>query len=258
MRLRVLAVAAILVWTTSSANAQEPAPCVAAIGGSIDYGINPIKNAPFSAVVKTTFEQKLVDGNAIHSVSQTRRARDSAGRTMTETAQGCERTQDGQSHPRLNINVNDPVAKTLSNWQTGDLGPKVVHVFHTDPVPRPAPPQQQVDLARLARIQPARNQIKTEKLGTRTINGIETVGSRTTQTIPAGQEGNDLPLVIVTETWRSQTLGIVLMATRDDPRHGKSTFEYTEFNLGEPDARDFSLPADYKVQEVHPNLTEAQ
>jgi len=238
--------------------AQGIAPCALGGGGSINYGVTTRSNAPFTAVAKTAFEQKLADGNAIHTVTQTRQARDSAGRTMSEMAQGCERGEDGQLHPVLNINVNDPVAKISMSWQRGGMMPKVVHVFHQQAIVRPQmTPEEQATLLQQQKLmqaqQPARNKIHTEQLGSKTISGVTAEGTRTTQTIPAGEEGNDLPLEVVRETWRSKELGLTLMAVNDDPRRGKTTFEYEELNLGEPDPALFAAPADYKVEEIHPN-----
>ena len=67
-------------------------------------------------------------------------------------AQGCERGEDGQLHPVLNINVNDPVAKISMSWQRGGMMPKVVHVFHQQAIVRPqmTPEEQAHALADLA------------------------------------------------------------------------------------------------------------
>ena len=86
----------------------------------------------------------------------------------------------------------------------------------------------------------------------RNIAGIETHGTRTTLTIPAGEEGNELPLAIVNETWNSKELGLVMMAVSDDPRHGRTTFEIQEVNRAEPDPSLFVPPADYKVEDRTP------
>ena len=45
--------------------------------------------------------------------------------------------------------------------------------------------------------------IKTESLGTQTMEGVPVQGTRTTMTIPAGQMGNEQPIQIVTERWYS-------------------------------------------------------
>jgi hypothetical protein len=251
----VVSIACVLVLGSSAGG--QIIPCLQGFNGGIMYGIEGSKNAPFSGVVKSSFEQKLADGNTIHGVTRTHQARDASGRTMTEMAQGCVRGEDGQMHERLSVNVNDPVARTNMNWQVdADDQPKVVIVFHQpDPPPRrertPEEIARQQKLMELSRTRQAldRKEYKTEDLGTKQINGVTARGSRSTRTIPAGEEGNDQPLVVINETWRSKDLGLMVMAISDDPRRGRTTTEYEELNLGEPDGALFVPPEGYKVQE---------
>jgi hypothetical protein len=243
-----------------SAGAQV-VPCVSGgFVGTVSLGAGQgMKDMPFTGT--TTFEQKLADGNAIHSVTRTRQARDSAGRMMTEMAQGCARGEDGQMHGRLSVNVYDPVARISMNWQVGDDNqPKVVHVFHQpDPPPQPIKPrelsaaerEQRDKMIQAARARQAQQQkdYKTENLGVKDFNGVSAKGTRTTQTIPAGQEGNDQPLVVINENWRSQELGLTVMTISEDPRHGRTVGEYEELNRGEPDPSLFAPPQGYTVEE---------
>jgi hypothetical protein len=271
MRIHPLSFTLILAFALAPplTHAQDlnSTPCVENTGGNIMYGINGGKNsAPFSGVAHSTLEQRLYDGNVIRTQMEVRQARDSANRTREERQAGCAIGEDGQMHPRISININDPVAKESISWTENDpLNRKVVHINHFPSPPHPpavrttnspatlTPEQQQLRAVqqRLAQLQAQnrRNQIVTEQLGTRTLKGVETTGTRTTQTIPAGQAGSDLPLVITSETWFARTLGVALFATRDDPRTGKSTFEYTELNLGEPDPSLFTPPAGYTIEE---------
>jgi hypothetical protein len=230
------------------------------MGGGMIYAVETgSKNAPFSGTVKRSFEQKLVDGNAIHTVQLTHQARDSAGRTMTEMASGCSMGADGLMHERFSVNVNDPVARVNMNWQAGDdQQEKVVQVFHQPDVSQLKRPQlsaeqlaQQQKAMEAARARGLQQQkeYKTEDLGVRDFHGVSAHGTRRTRTIPAGEEGNEQPLVVVTETWRSRELGLVMMAVDDDPRRGKTTTEYEELTMGEPDAALFAPPAGYTVQE---------
>jgi hypothetical protein len=235
--------------------------------GAVMLGVGGgVKNAPFSAIVKSSFEQKLADGNAIHTVTRSHQARDSAGRTMTEMPQGCVRGEDGQMHERSNVNVNDPVARTNMSWQVGDnMQPKVVHVFHQPEMPpRSATPPLQPSAEQLAqqqkmmqagRAQHALQQRENhmEDLGTKDFNGVPAHGTRTTRTIPAGEEGNDQPLVVINENWRSKEMGLTLMTISDDPRRGRTVTEYEELRVGEPDPAVFAPPANYTVQEQPQN-----
>jgi hypothetical protein len=90
---------------------------------------------------------------------------------------------------------------------------------------------------------------KTEDLGMRTIAGVEAHGTRTTRTIAPGDEGNDLPLVVMDEMWRSKEFGLVVLGITDDPRVGRKTFEVEELSSSEPDASVFAPPDGYKIVE---------
>jgi hypothetical protein len=263
-RHRLAAVAIALAITCApSARAQIETCFGGLMSGVISYGIATSRNSPpFTATIKTTFEQTLAEGNAIHRVTRTHQARDSAGRTRQETAEGCELGPDGEIREQLNVNVNDPAAKTSMNWQVGrDDLPRVVHVFHfanLTPPPRPpaldpnsddAAQRQKMLQASQARAQQLRKEQVVEKLGTRDFNGVSAQGTRTTRTIPIGEEGNDLPLVLINEIWRSNEFGVVLMAINDDPRRGRITTEYEELDRGEPDPALFAPPPDYKIAE---------
>lgn len=91
--------------------------------------------------------------------------------------------------------------------------------------------------------------VKTEKLGKRIIEGVEAEGTRTTVTIPAGQIGNDLPLDTVSERWYSNELKTVVLTTRKDPRSGETSYKLTNLRRGEPARQMFEVPGDYKVTE---------
>jgi hypothetical protein len=171
-------------------------------------------------------------------------------------ATGCERGNDGQAHESISVSVSDPVARTNTNWAVGneDLQ-KVAQVYH-QPEPLPAVKRQPPSAEELARQQAARaiqaarqKQNKFEDLGVKQINGITAHGTRTTQTVLAGEAGNDQPLVVVREMWRSSDFDLLLYAMTDDPRRGRTAMEFEELNQGEPDPALFAPPAGYTVQE---------
>jgi hypothetical protein len=86
---------------------------------------------------------------------------------------------------------------------------------------------------------------KVEQLGTRTIHGVQAEGRRVTNTIAAGEIGNDRPIEVVRETWYSSELQITLMSTTSDPRIGATTYEVTNLQRGEPSQSLFEVPAGY-------------
>jgi hypothetical protein len=91
------------------------------------------------------------------------------------------------------------------------------------------------------------SEVKTEDLGTQTMEGLLVTGTRTTRTIPAGQIGNDKPISIVTEVWTSPDLKTIVSSKRSDPRMGEQTFQLTNITRAEPDPSLFTVPADFKV-----------
>ena len=87
----------------------------------------------------------------------------------------------------------------------------------------------------------------TEQLGTRMVEGVEAVGTRATQVIPAGTIGNDKDLVSTRETWFSPDLKLVVSSIRNDPRFGEIRYTLTNIQVTEPNPSLFQPPAGYTV-----------
>jgi hypothetical protein len=94
--------------------------------------------------------------------------------------------------------------------------------------------------------------VKTEDLGTQSIEGVSAQGTRKTITIPAGQVGNEQPIYVVSETWYSPELKTTVMSKRNDPRVGETEFKLTNIQRGEPDASLFQPPPGIEINE--PNI----
>ena len=86
-----------------------------------------------------------------------------------------------------------------------------------------------------------------EKLGTQTIEGVLAEGTRHTTTWPVGSQGNDRPISIVSETWTSPDLKVMVMNKSNDPRSGEHVQKLTNVSLGEPSASLFQPPPEYSV-----------
>ena len=106
-----------------------------------------------------------------------------------------------------------------------------------------------LDTKMLTMITGAPKNLRTENLGKQTIDGIEAEGTRTVETIPAGEVGNEKQIEIVNERWYSNDLQLVLMTRHVDPRFGENLYRVINVNRTEPDASLFIVPADYKVNE---------
>jgi len=91
---------------------------------------------------------------------------------------------------------------------------------------------------------------KVEKLPARQIEGVMAEGVRTTRTIPAGAIGNEQPIAIVTEEWRSPELQVLVLTRTSDPRTGESTYKLLSIQRSEPNAAWFEVPGDYTVRDT--------
>jgi hypothetical protein len=238
----------------TAALAQVPGSCGPLGVGAMVYGVPGKTNVPYSATVRTTYEQKLADGNSIHDSATTHQARDSAGRTMNETAQGCTVGADGRVKPMVRITVYDPATKTSMSWTVSDQAAKVVRVFHQTPPARPAAPANSAEIAQRREAMAAqqrlwRSEHHSENLGSKDIAGVMADGARSIRTIPVGEEGNDKPIESSDEVWVAKGLGLTMLKISDDPRSGRTTTEVMELNQTEPDAALFVAPAGYTLEE---------
>jgi hypothetical protein len=193
--------------------------------------------------------QTLADGNTITFETTEVQARDSQGRWYSMTTV----PESGEQMARKTVNINDPVAGTVSNWS--DLGQRVT----VSNLPRrlAAPTACEANpRPRLLEGPGRRVKSVSEDLGKQTVQGVEAHGWRTTRTYPEGAIGNSAPLVRTEEHWSATSPGLDEITVRqasDDPRTGKMTKELMKFTPGEPDTSIFQAPADYQVvtQETH-------
>jgi hypothetical protein len=212
-------------------------------------------SGPYTAVRKLTHVQKLADGTTVTHETIRKEARDSSGRTYFESRAGL-----GEAQGMDMYNVTDPVSRIYISWNSNL---KVVHVTHMpEPTqspqvqpPQPSPISSAAPPVSQEPVQPMPDQPRQEieKLGTKTINGIEAEGTRRTRIIPAGSEGNDRPIAVTSETWISPELKMLVMSIDNDPRSWTTTMELTDFELGEPDPALFQVPEGYTVKEEFPS-----
>ncbi|WP_158789710.1 hypothetical protein [Granulicella sp. L46] len=241
----------------AGAQSAEPA-CTVGVQSYSVYSAGGTHGGPYTATAKQSFEQRLPDGSYVRGSVRTHQARDSAGKTMSESERGCQRDENGVPQPKFGVGVIDQTKRVSISWEIGVGADDVVRIFHMGDPPKPLTAEElAAQRKRFAQQQPPRYSSKREDLGMRTIAGVDAHGSRVTQTIPAGAEGNELPLVIVSETWNSKELGLILLGMRDDPRRGKTTFEIEELTQGEPDPTLFVPPAGYKIVDQNPPVDNA-
>lgn len=88
-----------------------------------------------------------------------------------------------------------------------------------------------------------------EQLGKQMIEGVECEGTRTVQTIPAGQIGNERAIEIINERWYSPELQVTVMSKQTDPRFGETVIRLAHIVRAEPDENLFRVPSDYTVKD---------
>lgn len=204
----------------------------------------PVLGKPYSADSQTDVVQTLADGNRIVRHTSGKFYRDSTGRTRREqTFANVSPSIPGETkifleNPSTNsFWVMDPGEKTTRHM-TNITYKKIQH---EDAANHPLGP------ATLPKLDESRD-IVTTNLGQKTIQGVPCNGKRDTITIPAGQIGNEQPIVIVTETWFSPAIEAVVSSTTNDPRFGQTTYQLQNIKLGEPASQLFEPPADFHLE----------
>jgi len=204
----------------------------------IGEGQKVVTGAPMTAVVEVTHDSTLQDGNTIHTQNQSTIYRDSEGRVRREVPFEFMTPTTGSTKATMII-IMDPVAGTryVLNPQN--------KTAHSMPLHPPKPPAGAAEGEPPAR--PSDANVATTELGTKSILGLQSTGTRVTRTIPAGQIGNAKAIEVVTERWMSTDLQIPMSMTHSDPMMGTMSSQITSVTRGEPAATLFQVPSDYKV-----------
>jgi len=250
----VTALALSAAWAQ---NRLDPGP--GRFGGRIIGGLagmpgRVVKNAPYSADLVTESTQTLADGSHIRQTTTSHLYRDSEGRTRREQSLGAlgigRRGGMAAAAPGAQIVfINDPVAGVNYALNPAD---KTANKSSWTRQPGRNAPMPGGPRARegFARQHAADGNVKTEQLGTQTIDGVQAQGTRTTLAIPANSIGNETAIQVVSERWYSPDLQMVVLEKRSDPRNGDTVTRLTNINRAEPAAALFQAPADYKVTEM--------
>jgi hypothetical protein len=215
------------------------------------HGGKVVTGAPFSAVAVSETTQTLSDGNHISRKTQTNLFRDSQGRfrkevTIPANAGIGPLAVSGQS--KSFVFINDPVANTnlILHADTKTAETMGGHGMK-GPGKGMVKEKMQGKFGAHMQEEIANGTLKREDLGTQTIAGVLAQGTRITKTIPAGQMGNEKPILIVHETWYSNDLQMVVKSTRSNPWSGETTYTLTNIQRSEPAASLFAVPSDYTV-----------
>jgi hypothetical protein len=229
---------------TASLLAQPPGPRIgrgdfAVVRAEFGGANKVVQGAPYSAQSVTQFTQTLANGDHIQRTTTASVVRDSQGRTRTERSFSAIGALSAEKNAARSVIIVDPVASKSYVLDAES------HTARSTPLPAARP-----------NARPFRNSAaaKTEDLGTQVVQGLSAQGKRITRTIPAGREGNEKEIDIVTETWYSPDLQVVVMSKTSDPRFGDSVYQLNAITRAEPDPALFAVPSDYTVKEGRPFL----
>src|SRR5580692_272518 len=225
--------------------AQTPTDVILSYADTVRLYLNTgaaVKNAPYSADAVTETTQVLGDGNRIEQRTEQKLYRDNDGRERREESVLAVGALAQAEMPHM-ITISDPVENvsyTLNPQQrtarrNPGLGPTMsssmtANISITNRGMVVVSADTGAGRGRAGAQIPAGATVKKEDLGARNIEGVVAQGTRTTETIPAGQIGNLLPINVIDEVWHSAELQMDVMTTHSDPRSGEVVYKLTNIN----------------------------
>ena len=207
------------------------------IGAEMRFGDKLVSGQPFSAETVIEDTRMLFDGTLVKKEIRGNIYRDSSGRTRREQPLGMVggvNIVGGDKKPQLMIFINDFGAKVQYFL---DQNNKVARRSRLDAGYDGRPREGERPGAR------------TVSDGTKLVEGISCVGTRTEFEIPAGELGNDKPMKVVDESWFSPELQVVVMSLHSDPVAGIHIFKLVNIKRSEPAAELFTVPAGYRIDD---------
>lgn len=236
-----------------------PAPGIGYVSSEFRFGGKVVKNAPYSAEAVTESTQVLANGTKLSQKTVALVYRDSEGRTRREqSAAPVGPFATSGETPRV-IFISDPVAGVAytlypdTHTAVRTALPPAEIINAAGPKAALAPPPNQVQP-----VPRAGDHEQTVSLGKREIAGLRSDGERTTLLIPVNRIGNDQPIEIVEERWKSPELRTTLWSKTSDPRWGETLYQLTNIKRGEPDRALFLVPSDYIVKDSKPKREEGE
>jgi len=217
----------------------QQAPIHAPDGGTrqmiVSIAVPSIPDSPFSATVNTEWTRYLDDGSTLVLGNHRTIARDGQGRVFQER-RGLAPVSDAAQATRLTmIEIADPAAQQIARC-VPDRTQCELQFYRSLPA---AVPSRTGAMPRGA--------MKSESLGTQTVEGFDAVGTRETTTLAGAAVGADRSLTVTREFWYSPRLAINLSTKRTDPRSGIELFTVTDIRTSEPDPSLFQLPKGARV-----------
>ena len=197
----------------------------------------PITSAPLSVETTEEYVTKDLDGTSTSGTEKTKEYRDASGRMRSEME-----ARDAFGGPVIEILLVDPVEGFIAVLETS------TKIAHRVQGPKNGP-RGEIGISMgpygLMRV-PGKKTQKTENLVTRTIEGIEFEGTRTTTT------SDEQPsLIAVDESWGSKELGLIGLVKHSGP-DGEMASRIQNVDRTVPDPALFVIPADYRIRDMQP------
>lgn len=211
-----------------------PPPNGQFIAAEMRFGDKLVKGQPFSAETVIEDTRRLFDGSTATSSRHGAIYRDSAGRTRREQPLeiiGGVNITGSDGKPQILVFINDFDSRTQYFLDTKNKVARK-HGIAGDPPGEP----------------PAPEDAKTESLGKKTIEGVEAEGTRVTFEIPAGQFGNNKAIQVVSESWFSPELQMIVYSRHLDPLAGEHVFRLVNIKRGEQTSDLFTVPSDFEIE----------
>ena len=248
----------------------------------------PMKGAPYSAETIVESSQTLADGNRITRKTTGAVYRDGEGRTRREEEVMVSPVTPRVSSRGPSVSIVDPVAGFSSSLIPRTRSRGRLPIGGADAIMRKVEGVQvEAERAKLEKLAaerkagaadeqskaaargagggvPAGGEVAVRARGTvayavmapdtplehKTIEGVAVEGRKTTTVIPAGKVGNEQPITVVSEEWRSPELNLLVLTRHSDPRTGESSYRLQNIIRAEPDPSLFMVPPDYTVRET--------
>jgi hypothetical protein len=206
-----------------------------------------VKGAPFTADTATEIVQTLADGNRLVRKTTGRVARDTEGRMRREqTLAAIGGLLTGDEPPRIVV-IHDAVEQR-TYFVHGDEK-RAMRIVAGGGGKGERVPGGRVFEKRMEHLSASLPEPRSETLDSRDIEGIRAEGTRQTVVLPPGQLGNEKPIEIVSEQWRSPELSVTLQTRHHDPRFGTTEYRLLNIDRREPDPALFQVPPGYKIED---------
>jgi hypothetical protein len=197
-----------------------------------------IPNAPFQADFVVTMTDALADGNVLSREIRGKVQRDSAGRFREQSA---ETALDGKEKPDglAQAIIMDPVADRMYQWTNA------TKYLSTSPIREGTHVSIEYistadGRAYMSRALPV--EVTTKDLGTKRIGVLTCTGTLVTTIIPIRSMGNERPITITDESWRSADLQMVVERVVHDPLIGVRKLAFENITRSEPPLSAFQPP----------------